>query len=43
MVTVSGPAGELVLFATGRQGAAQVELTGDDAAVATLRSARLGL
>ena len=43
MVTVSGPAGELMLFASGRQAAARVELTGDDAAVATLRSAKLGI
>jgi uncharacterized protein (TIGR03085 family) len=43
MVTVSGPAGELVLFATGRQEAARVELTGDDAAVARLRGAKLGV
>jgi len=43
MVTVSGPAGELVLFASGRQEAARVELTGDDAAVARLRSAKLGI
>ncbi len=43
MVTVSGPAGELVLFAFGRKDAARVELTGDDAAVGRLRAAKLGL
>lgn len=43
MVTVSGPAGELVLFAFGRKDAARVELTGDDAAVHRLRAAKLGL
>jgi len=43
MVTVSGPAGELVLFATGRTQAARVELIGEDAAVARLRSAKLGI
>ena len=43
MVTVAGPAGELVLFAFGRIGAAQVELTGEDSAVAQLRGAKLGI
>jgi uncharacterized protein (TIGR03085 family) len=43
MVTVSGPAGELVLFSSGRSSAANVELTGDEAAIARLRSAKLGL
>jgi uncharacterized protein (TIGR03085 family) len=43
MVTVSGPAGELLLFAHGRKDAARVELSGDDAAVARLRNAKLGL
>jgi uncharacterized protein (TIGR03085 family) len=43
MVTVTGPAGELVLFATGRIDAARVQLTGDDAAVARLRGAKLGI
>jgi uncharacterized protein (TIGR03085 family) len=43
MVTISGPAGELALFAFGRGAAAKVELTGDDAAVAKLRSAKLGI
>ncbi|MGH3416538.1 MAG: TIGR03085 family metal-binding protein [Actinocrinis sp.] len=43
MVTVTGSAGELVLFAAGRKDAARVELTGDDAAVARLRAAKLGI
>ncbi len=43
MVTVSGPAGELVLFASGRKEAARVQLTGDDAAVNRLRAAKLGI
>ncbi|HZU56239.1 MAG TPA: TIGR03085 family metal-binding protein [Actinocrinis sp.] len=43
MVTVTGPAGELVLFASGRKEAAHVQLTGDDAAVNRLRSAKLGI
>ncbi len=43
MVTVTGPAGELVLFAAGRKDAARVELTGDNAAVARLRAAKLGI
>ncbi|HEX4789146.1 MAG TPA: TIGR03085 family metal-binding protein [Actinospica sp.] len=43
MVTVSGQAGELVMFAMGRQRAARVELSGDDAAVEKLRQAKLGI
>lgn len=43
MVTVSGPAGELVLFALGRKEAARVTLSGDDAAVERLRAAKLGI
>lgn len=43
MVTVTGPAGELVLFATGRKEAAHVQLTGEDAAVNRLRAAKLGI
>lgn len=43
MVTVSGPAGELVLFAFGRKEAARVSLTGDDTAVERLRAAKLGI
>jgi uncharacterized protein (TIGR03085 family) len=43
MVTVSGPAGELVLFALGRKEAARVTLTGDDSAIESLRAAKLGI
>ena len=43
MVTVAGSAGELILFAFGRTGAARVELTGEDSAVAQLRGAKLGI
>lgn len=43
MVTVSGPAGELVLFATGRKDAARVELTGDQNSIDRLRAAKLGI
>ena len=43
MVTVSGPAGELALFCSGRRQVAQVELTGDPTAVERLRSAPLGV
>ena len=43
MVTVSGAAGELVLFCYGRKEAAQVELTGDDATVARLMRTPLGV
>jgi uncharacterized protein (TIGR03085 family) len=41
-VTVTGPPGELLLFAAGRE-PARVGFTGDDSAVAALRSARRGL
>jgi uncharacterized protein (TIGR03085 family) len=43
MVTVAGSAGELLLFAFGRTEAAEVELSGDEAAAARLRGARLGI
>jgi uncharacterized protein (TIGR03085 family) len=43
MVTVAGSAGELVLFAFGRGKAAEVELTGEESAVAQLRGASLGI
>lgn len=43
MVTVSGPVGELVLFAAGRKDAARVELTGDEPSVAKLRGMKLGV
>jgi uncharacterized protein (TIGR03085 family) len=43
MVTATGPVDELILFSSGRQAVARVELTGDEAAIAKLRSAKLGL
>jgi uncharacterized protein (TIGR03085 family) len=43
MVTLSGPVGELLLFANGRKEAAQVELTGDEPSVAKLRATKLGV
>ena len=43
MVTVSGPAGELTLFASGRMEAAQVELSGEDSAIQRLRTTKLGI
>lgn len=43
MVTVSGPAGELALFCSGRKEAARVEMTGDEAAVERLRRTPLGV
>jgi uncharacterized protein (TIGR03085 family) len=43
MVTISGPAGELLLFANNRKDAARVELTGDESAVTRLKNAKLGL
>jgi uncharacterized protein (TIGR03085 family) len=42
-VTVSGDPGELSLFLSGRQGYAQVRLTGDEVAGAQLTRARLGV
>jgi uncharacterized protein (TIGR03085 family) len=41
-VTVVGDPVELALFTSGRQRAARVDLSGDDAAVARLRTANLG-
>lgn len=43
VVTVTGEAGELTLFAFGRQDAAQVDLEGEKDAVARLREGKLGL
>ncbi|WP_434588567.1 TIGR03085 family metal-binding protein [Streptomyces sp. A5-4] len=43
VVTVTGEPGELVLFAYGRQDAAQVEVAGDKEAVARLHETRLGI
>jgi uncharacterized protein (TIGR03085 family) len=40
---LTGPPGELVLFLTGRQRAARVQLTGPEELTAKLRRARLGL
>ena len=42
-VTVTGPPGELVMFLSGRQSVAEVEVTGPDELTAKLRRARLGL
>lgn len=42
VVTVTGEAGELTLFAFGRQEAARVDLDGDKDAVARLRDTKLG-
>jgi uncharacterized protein (TIGR03085 family) len=42
-VTVVGPPGELLLFVSGRQDVARVELSGPPESVASLREARLGL
>ncbi|MGP3972213.1 TIGR03085 family metal-binding protein [Streptomyces sp. 6N223] len=42
VVTVTGEPGELLLFASGRQDAARVELEGEENAVAKLRAAKLG-
>jgi uncharacterized protein (TIGR03085 family) len=42
-VTVTGDPVELALFTSGRQGAARVDLSGDDAAVSRLLSTPLGL
>lgn len=43
VVTVTGEPGELVLFAFGRQEAAQVEMEGDKDAIERLREAKLGI
>jgi uncharacterized protein (TIGR03085 family) len=40
---LSGPAGELLLFMFGRQGAARVEVTGPAKAVATVRRSHFGM
>ena len=42
-VTITGPAGELALFLSGRQGAARVEVTGPADLAERLRTARLGI
>jgi uncharacterized protein (TIGR03085 family) len=43
MVTVTGTAGELTMFCSGRKDAAKVELHGDAAAVERLRNSPLGI
>ncbi len=43
MVTAVGEPSELLLFASGRQEQAKVELDGEQAAVDRVRTARLGL
>jgi uncharacterized protein (TIGR03085 family) len=43
LVTVSGPPGELVLFAFGRSSVARVDFQGDELSVERLRHAHLGL
>jgi uncharacterized protein (TIGR03085 family) len=42
-LTLAGDPGELTMFGAGRQGAARVEISGDAALVAQLRSAPLGI
>lgn len=42
-LTLAGDPGELILFAAGRQHASKVEITGDAALAAQLRSASLGV
>jgi len=40
---IAGPPGELLLYLFGRQGAAQVKVSGPDAAVEAVRRARFGM
>ena len=40
---IAGPPGELLLYLFGRQGAAQVEVTGPAAAVDAVQRARFGM
>jgi hypothetical protein len=42
-LTLAGDPGELSLFGAGRQGAARVEIEGDEALAAQLRAASLGV
>ena len=42
-VRVTGDPGELMIFFSGRQGAARVEVTGPEKLTARLRTAKLGL
>lgn len=41
--TITGPIGEVALYLTGRRSAAQVEVSGDDDAVARLQTAKFGV
>lgn len=43
VVTVTGEPGELVMFMSGRQGHAVVEMDGDESAVTAVREAKFGL
>jgi uncharacterized protein (TIGR03085 family) len=43
LARLSGPPGELLLYLFGRQGAAQVEMSGPSEAVAALRGTRFGM
>jgi hypothetical protein len=43
LLTVAGDPGELTMFVAGRQGAANVEITGDAALADQLRVAKLGI
>jgi uncharacterized protein (TIGR03085 family) len=43
LLTLAGDPGELTMFGAGRQGAARVEISGDAALAAQLRSASLGI
>ena len=42
-LTLAGDPGELIMFGAGRQGAARVEISGDEALAAQLRAASLGV
>lgn len=42
-VRITGPVGDILLYTFNRKDIAQVELTGDEDAIAALRSARIGL
>jgi uncharacterized protein (TIGR03085 family) len=42
-LTLAGDAGELTMFGAGRQGAARVEISGDETLAAQLRAASLGV
>jgi uncharacterized protein (TIGR03085 family) len=42
-LTLAGDPGEVTMFGSGRQGAARIEISGDDALAAQLRAAPLGI